>query len=104
MASWPSSTPTVTGRCARQRSLPGPGQEAPLSCSIGAPVGLEVQAAGGLPAVRSEGHDLLVVPGVRLFDDLPVADVHPDVSGVAVADLGEHAVSYTHLTLPTKRK
>ena len=62
------------------------------SCSIGAPVGLEVQTAGGLPAVRGEGHDLLVVPGVRLLDDLAVADVEADVSGVAVADLGEHEI------------
>jgi len=54
---------------------------------------LDMQPAGGLPAVRGEGNDLLVVPGVRFFDDLPVADVEADVPGVAVADLGEDEVT-----------
>ena len=52
-----------------------------------------MQPAGGLPAVRGEGDEFLVVSGVRFFDDLPAADVEADVSGVAVADLGEDEVT-----------
>ena len=54
---------------------------------------LELQLTGGLPAVRGEGDDLLVVPGVRLFDDLPAAEVEADMLGVAGADLGEDEVT-----------
>ena len=54
---------------------------------------LELQSTGGLPVVRDEGNDLFVVPGVRLLDDLPAADVEADVPGVAVADLGEDEVT-----------
>ena len=52
-----------------------------------------MEPAGGLTALCGEGDDLLVVPGVRFFDDPPAADGEADVPGVAVADLGEDEVT-----------
>src|SRR5674536_326345 len=96
----------------RYRQIPARGGEY-AACALGAVSGRRHRAAGsgrdrrGLAATRHAGaddHDWLAVSGQRCRGaGHDILDA-PGAGLLVVADLGRaRAVSYTHLTLPTKR-